>query len=146
MSADQVRQTGDRSRFPWTRRQSTTSHRSRPATPIAAQPAPHAVDPLLVAAPLDSAAAIERGVVAFAATLTSPVDGAPIAGATVLFQVSVAARTAIKCQAITDAAGVARTESTLPPGLLDRQPIEYRVSFTGAPPAYWPVSVAGTIV
>ena len=146
MSADDVGSGRRSSRFSWPRRQSPTPHQARPVPPIEARSAPNAVDPRLVAAPLDSADAIERGLVSFAATLTSPVDGEPIPDATVLFQVNVAARTTIKCQAVTDADGIARTESTLPAGLFDRDPVEYRVSFTGAPPAYWPVAVSGSII
>ena len=108
-------------------------------------PMPDAVDPQLVAATLDSSAAAACGTVTFAARLTSPLDGSPIADAMVLFQVSLAARTTIKCQAITDADGVARTESTLPVGLFDGGAVEYRVSYSGGPPRYWPVSVAGEI-
>ena len=146
MSAEQARPVGGRlSRFPWSRQQPATAHRPRPTQVAYAQPAPHAVDPVLVAEPIDSSRAIECGRVAFAATLTSPATGEPIGDATVLFQVSLAARTTIKCQAITGVDGVARTESTLPSGLFDSGLVEYRVSFTGAPPAYWPVSVAGEI-
>ena len=147
VSSDQVRHLGRTStRFSWPRRQPATTHRPRPSAPVLVHPASRTVDPQLVAAALDSSAAIDRGVVAFSATLTSPVDGAPIADAMVLFQVSLAARTTIKCQAVTDASGVARTESTLPAGLFDRGIVEYRVSFAGAPPLYWPVAVAGEIV
>jgi hypothetical protein len=145
VSPDQVGHAGRTStRFAWARRQPATAHRPRPTTPLIS-PIPNAVDPHLVAAALDSSAAIERGIVAFSATLTSPRDGGPIADAMVLFQVSLAARTTIKCQAITGVDGVARTESTLPAGLFDGGAVEYRVSYAGAPPSYWPVSVSGEI-
>ena len=104
-----------------------------------------AVDPVLVAEPVDGLAALESGFLRFSARLTDP-DGAPLGGATVLFTISVAARTTVKCAAVTDDDGVAHTESTLPDGLFERSPIEFRVGFAGAPPLYWPISVTGEIV
>lgn len=106
---------------------------------------PGAVDPILSAEPLDTAAALASGTLRFTARLTAP-DGAPIDAATVLFTISVAARTSVKCAAMTGADGVARAESMLPLGLFDREPIEFRIGFAGAPPKYWPVSVAGRLV
>lgn len=103
------------------------------------------VDPILTAEPLNAVAGLESGTLTFAARLTAP-DGAPIGGATVLFTISVAARTSVKCAAVTGNNGMAHAESMLPLGLFDREPVEFRIGFAGAPPMYWPVSVAGTIV
>jgi len=104
-----------------------------------------AVDPVLVAEPLDAHAALESGLLTFAARLTTP-GGAPIGGATVLFTMSVAARTSVKCAAVTGENGVAHAESMLPVGLFDRGQVEFRIGFAGAPPMYWPISVTGRIV
>jgi len=115
------------------------------AEQVVAQLAAKAVDPNLSAQPLDVPAALESGVLRFAAQLTAP-DGAPIGGATVLFMISVAARMTVKCAAVTGGDGIARAESMLPVGLLDRGPLEFRIGFAGAPPMYWPISIAGRLV
>jgi hypothetical protein len=115
------------------------------STPVVTHIGDTAVDPHLVAEPVDGLAALESGVLKFAARLTDP-DGAPLGGATVLFTISVAARTPVKCAAVTDDNGRAHAESTLPLGLFDHGALEFRVGFAGAPPLYWPVSVAGKIV
>jgi hypothetical protein len=143
MSAEQVPHNPDTSsRFSWPRRRGA----SLPPAPIVTHLAGTAVDPRLVAAPLDGLAAIEDGVLKFSARLTAPADDLPVSGATILFTISLAARTTVKCAAVTDEDGVARTESTLPAGLFDGGPVEFRVGFAGAPPHYWPASVAGEIV
>ena len=85
------------------------------------------------------------GVLRFGARLTAP-NGSPLSGATVLFTIAHAARTTVKCAALTDSDGVARAESRVPLGLFDRGAVEFRVGFAGAPPYYWPISVAGQFV
>ena len=116
------------------------------AAPVVTHIGGTAVDPVLVAAPLDGMHSLDSGLLQFSARLTAPADGRPIPGATILFTISAAARTSVKCAAVTDDDGVARAESMLPDGLFSRGPVEFRVGFAGAPPQYWPVSVAGEIV
>lgn len=142
MSAEQLPQNESGApRFSWPRRQVETVATTSVVTNIGGT----AVDPRLAAEPLDALAAFESGMLRFGATLSAP-DGTPLAGETVLFTIAHGARTTVKCAAVTDADGVAFTESRVPAGLFDRGPIDFRVGFAGAPPRYWPVSVAGKIV
>ena len=144
MSAEQLPPgEGNVSRFPWSRRRAAAS--PAPASPVVTHIGGTAVDPVLVANPVRVNEALASGTLQFVARLHSPA-GEPLVGETVLFTIAHAARTTVKCAAITDHEGVARAQSMVPLGLFDRGPIEFRVGFAGAPPRFWPISITGQLV